>query len=766
MSAIPRLYLLVLTSISGLNLASAQLLVENTFPNNHPDSLVQNILKSYGITISNVTFNGSPGIPTTGGVDAIGYFDGSTSNIGMDYGIILNTGDINDAPGPNITGTDGFDNLSPGDPDLDLLLGNPTFNAAVLEFDFVTMGSEAYFKYVFGSEEYNEMVCSMFNDGFGFFVSGPGISGPFSDSAINIALIPNSMAVVGINTVNNGLIGSSGNTGGCGGSGDPGLLNSTYFVDNENLGQQSVQYDGFTEPLLASIATIPGQTYHLKIVVADALDAIYDSGVFLEGGSFGSPYIGTLKFINDSILPDTCGITATGAISVNIMGGILPHTFFWSNGDTTQNLSNLDSGTYSLVVKDALGDSILYSAFVNEVDFEVNFGYTSTHCDSSLGSITAILQGGNAPFTYFWNDLSMQTNSTATGLQSGIYSVNVIATGGCSVTDSGTVIGNSLLVQTIDTNISCNGLTDGFSTAVANSGASPYIYNWSDLLAQTSVVASGLSAGSYTVTVTDNLGCSGFENATITEPPIFIIDTAIITNVSCYNTLDGEVTIIPSGGIPPYFYDWSACGGQTLSDSIATGLPGGNCCVSVYDNNGCFDFSCYIVFGPGPIYIIATSFPSNSYDSTGSIDMTVDGGVSPYQYLWSNGDTTQDLNGISVGVYFVTIMDSLGCSYQDSVVVEQANSVVHWKENNLLDISIYPNPSSNNCTLAITLLAPGNLTYVGHNLLGEVVLQGEENSLPTGTSEVQIDTDKLIRGVFLLEVSVGDARVVKKMLVQ
>lgn len=278
--------LLLLLSTTGFG----QLLqVDNNTPYDDPNYLVNQILlSSTGITATNVTFNGSTALPAGLNADMIGYFSG-TSNIGMPSGIIINTGSIHDAPGPNDSGFDGIDNGTIGDTDLDQLAAGAllgTYNAAVLEFDFETSYDSIGFGYVFASEEYNEFVCSSYNDVFGFFISGPSISGPFTNNAINMALVPNSITNVGINTINNGTVGWSGVPGGCGGPGDPGLLNSMYFVDNDALGQQSVQYDGFTTLLTAKVAIMPCETYHIKIAVADANDGIYDSGVFLKKGSF------------------------------------------------------------------------------------------------------------------------------------------------------------------------------------------------------------------------------------------------------------------------------------------------------------------------------------------------------------------------------------------------------------------------------------------------------------------------------------------------
>jgi hypothetical protein len=147
----------------------------------------------------------------------------------------------------------------------------------VLEFDFIAISDTILFDFVFASDEYLEFVNTAFNDVFGFFLSGPGINGPYSDNAINIALIPGSLVPVSIDNVNNGT-------------------NAAYFVDNGdgfsapyNTDPQYIQYDGFTVPITVIATVVPGAMHHIKLTVGDAGDTAYDSAVFLSGGTFMSP---------------------------------------------------------------------------------------------------------------------------------------------------------------------------------------------------------------------------------------------------------------------------------------------------------------------------------------------------------------------------------------------------------------------------------------------------------------------------------------------
>ena len=173
----------------------------------------------------------------------------------------MTNGSASGAVGPNSTGSQTtppqFEQFN--DVDMFQITGRPINHICILEFDFVPQGPEIKFEYVFASEEYPEFVDSDFNDVFGFFLSGPGILGDYSNSAKNIAVIPNTTTPISINNVNSGL-------------------NSAYYVSN--TGGSTIQYDGFTTVLTAKSEVQCGLTYHIKLAIADVQDNIFDSAVF------------------------------------------------------------------------------------------------------------------------------------------------------------------------------------------------------------------------------------------------------------------------------------------------------------------------------------------------------------------------------------------------------------------------------------------------------------------------------------------------------
>jgi len=225
-----------------------------------PSTLTSTILGP-GISVvpTSATFIGANGAAGT-------FSDGISSGIGIESGIILTSGDASLAPGPNVSDEHTAVNNTPGNSNLDALVSNPTFDAAVLSFDFVTTGGDLFFRYVFASEEYNEFVDTGVNDVFGFFLDG-----------VNIALIPGTSDFVSIDTVNGG------NPFGVDAS-------NPEFYNNNDLDDGGpsfdIAYDGFTDIFIASALGLSPGAHNITLAIADTGDNRLDSAVFIEAGSF------------------------------------------------------------------------------------------------------------------------------------------------------------------------------------------------------------------------------------------------------------------------------------------------------------------------------------------------------------------------------------------------------------------------------------------------------------------------------------------------
>ena len=292
-------YLIAVAAVLSSALAYSQIAV---VAETDATILANNLIGSEsGVTIVSATY--------TGAALASGTFSGG--DFGIAEGLLLTTGSVGIAVGPNNLAGAGYSNGAPGDADLNAIISPyVTYNASVLEITFIPEGNSLEFTYVFASEEYNEYVCSTFNDAFAFIVNG----GAYTNQ--NIALIPGTTPPmpVAINNVNNGTSGTYGSSNNCT---DDQLSNTAFYIDN--FGGENIQYDGYTVPLAAVIAVVPGVQYTIKLVIADAGDTVLDSGVFLEGQSFVSVICdaGDIAFIGtDNTSKEFCANALPSVINV------------------------------------------------------------------------------------------------------------------------------------------------------------------------------------------------------------------------------------------------------------------------------------------------------------------------------------------------------------------------------------------------------------------------------------------------------------------
>ena len=334
----------------------AQLVVDTTMT---PQELVENILLGNGVSASNFSFNG---LPATTVNNQAGFFDASNSNTGISSGVILATEAITFLTDTTFLFVPVDPNIV-NDPDL-LELGTPSCgnynNIAILEFDFVPAGDTMVFDYVFGSEEYGSFTCTQYNDAFGFFLSGPGINGTFSNNAINIANIPGTSTPVAINTVNSGF--ADGSASECDLANSNWLNDTIYFnreltYDDMQLDSTLIKINGLTNILSAVYFGLEiGENYHIKMAIGDACDAALNSAVFFNGNSFrimgGATSVSesNKKEIEISSLGNngTFQISNTNgqlidAVVYNLVGERVFQKTFTSN---LLDLSNLSKGVY------------------------------------------------------------------------------------------------------------------------------------------------------------------------------------------------------------------------------------------------------------------------------------------------------------------------------------------------------------------------------------------------------------------------------------
>ena len=539
-----------------------------------PQEMVQEILIGGGVVTSNITY--------TGNNISRGEFWGGPGNIGIEEGIILTSGNVTVAPGPNNSGSAGANSNQGGDPDLNAIAGVSTFDACVLEFDFIPQSTIVTFRYVFGSEEYHEYV-NQFNDAFGFFISGPGITGPFSNNSKNIALIPLSNTPVTINTVN------CGNPYNC----QTSCTNCQYFVNNT---QQFVQYDAFTKTLTAWANVIPCETYHIKLAIGDGIDHAYDSGVFLEANSFSSlgvtnaieftqpDFDFAIEGCNDleiqftlSVQPDAdfyLPISISGSATNGVDYVEIPDSVFFPQGYTQawMDITTIADGTSEWFEN----IRIVYNSSLCGIDYDTinimlkDYQLTLvTTPDTTINCATDATIGVNniygfEPYTFIWSTGDTTPYITVSPLINTMYYVTVRA-----LCDSVTTDSILVMVNGPETNAGTDqSIPYGTSTTLQGSigqGSGDYTYSWEpagllfDPTSPTPLTINLEQTTQFTLIVTDLAG--GCQD--VDEMIIFVIGGPLnvgpIANPGeiCPGG-SSQISSYASGGSENYTYSWTS----------------------------------------------------------------------------------------------------------------------------------------------------------------------------------------------------------------
>ncbi len=390
--------------------------------------------------------------------------------------------------------------------------------------------------------------------------------------------------------------------------------------------------------------------------------------------------VDTSLFVSTAVANASCVGVCDGTANVTPTGGTTPYTYLWSDSGAQTNAmaTGLCSGSYNVIVTSANGCVDSSSVVITEpplLTVSVS-GSNNVTCNGDCdGDATATAGGGTGPYTYLWNDPGTQTTSTATGLCASTVIISVEDSLGCTATDS-VVITQPVAVSVSiasSTDLVCNSICDGDATGSVTGGIGTYTYLWNDTGAQTTLMATGLCAGTYALLVTDSNGCTDVAVAVIAEPSALIVGITGSNDVTCNAGCDGDATGSASSGTSPLTYLWDDPGAET--NLSVSNLCAGTFKFLVTDGNACMDSAMVVITEPSTV-VASISGSSNATcngECDGTATASASGGVGPYGYSWNDllSQTTLTADSLCAGSYNVVATDTSGCADTANVVITE-----------------------------------------------------------------------------------------------
>ena len=350
----------------------------------------------------------------------------------------------------------------------------------------------------------------------------------------------------------------------------------------------------------------------------------------------------------------SCNGVDDGWIQITADGGTGQYSFKWNNGESGEFINQLKSGNYRVTVSDG-ERTVVLNTYISQPDkLEIQITKKDISCGNvNNGTIETIVSGGKAPYHFQWNN--GRSGANLNSLPVGLYQVTVNDQNGC-VASAAVEIKETLHVELNLTSkhVTCKGADDGQATVSVNESAGSFNYAWSD--GHTGNKLENLTPGTYTVTATNNSGCTISSSIKVLEPSEIKIELTRVMP-DCIDGYNGSIQTKITGGTAPYQFDWS--NGSTQNDIF--NLPANSYDLMVTDKNGCVQTISTTLDTPDPI--LASSVINDAQSGAdGAIDLSVTGGLTPYLFQWSSGETSEDLIDIPGGFYTVTITDANFCT--------------------------------------------------------------------------------------------------------
>ena len=451
--------------------------------------------------------------------------------------------------------------------------------------------------------------------------------------------------------------------------------------------------------------------------------------------------------VNSNPFPSStsCPGGMDGSVTLDVWGGAGGYTFNWSNGATTQNITNILAGPYTVTVTDTNGCTSSSEVTVDSpspITLNVQ-GIGNVSCNGeSNGSIFADAFGGNPGYTYVWNNGA--TGSFVDSLGAGTYFATITDATGCTGIGSVTVNEPEILETFTFGSSVCNGSNDGTANVVVSGGTQPFFYSWST--GATTSEIEDLTPGTYYVTVNDVNQCMVEDSITINLNADILTSNPSATMVSCPAGNDGTATITPTGGNAPYTYEWNT--GSV--DSVITDLTAGTYTVTVVDFFNCSFVETYDISQPDPVEVNATVVNANCGMQNGIIYLNPTGGTSPFTFEWANGSNADSLANLDSGAYAVNVTDANGCVKQFFVDVLMGNNPPNAITQNFsvslndlgqatIEVTQIDNGSSDDCGIDTMFIDVNNFdcSNLGENTVTLTVID-EEGASTTETATVTV----------------------------
>ncbi len=479
------------------------------------------------------------------------------------------------------------------------------------------------------------------------------------------------------------------------------------------------------------ITNLAAGNYSVTITDSNGCTADYSATVTQPGSPVGGSVISQTSVSCRGGNDATATVTGTG--------GTPPYTYSIDGGpfQSPGVFNGLAAGTHTVIVRDMNLCTYNFTVTVTEPAVSLSGIIVSQSDVGCFGARTGRVRvqgaGGTSPYTYSIDGGTFRTSGQFTNLGAGTHTIVIRDFRLCLFTLTVTINQPALplSVSVTKTDVICRGASTGSATAAAAGGTAPYTYSWNTTPVQTGTTASGLAAGTYTVSVVDHNGCRTSSAVTIIQPATGLTLTSDVTNADCYGNLTGAINLTVTNAAEPVTFAWNTgAASRNLS-----GIPAGTYTVLATDSNGCSK-SAAITVGQ-PALLAATIRVANVSclgGSNGSADLTVTGGTPPYSFLWNNGQTTEDLDNLAPGSYLVEVRDSRGCEAASTCMVTQPATALEGTLVAISNVTVYGGSNG-----SITVAGSGGTPPYAYRIgTGAWQASGTFNSVAAGTHVVTV----------------------------